>query len=287
MWSSLFCVLCIYGHLQILDTFGYCVYVTAVLCVVGAFATHILTADLESFMPFSGGFEFRLLQAIGWLAVGSVAYCALSVAPEISSHRGALTIYGLTGLISNVLILWSFEFYVVLMNEHDDGEKKNHDDEIMSKEEKSNSRSPRRRRRRHSPRRNVVSSCLRDAKRGLTLQIAISSCVIWTLQIVAILIGIFWADDGVIRTDGALLRMPWFCQIIIISAPLATHVILGGIFEEAMDTKCINRFEVVKFIYYFKVSDGSFFLLLLCLWHNPSFRKDGRVTGLYVYSYYS
>ena len=88
-----------------------------------------------------------------------------------------------------------------------------------------------------------VSSCLRDAKRGLTLQIAMSSCVIWTLQIVAILIGIFWADDGVIRTDGALLRMPWFCQIIIIAAPLAAHVILGGIFRRSDGYKVYQPFR--------------------------------------------
>ena len=214
---------------------------TSLQCCVSVRWRRIFSQQISIVHAIFGRFRVQTLQAIGWLAVGSVAYCALSVAPE-SLHLDCHNLY-LTGLISNVLILWSFEFYVVLMSEHDDdGGEKNHDDddEIMSKEEKSNSRSPRRRRRhrrrRHSPRRNVVSSCLRDAKRGLTFQIAMSSCVIWTLQIVAILIGIFWADDGVIRTDGALLRMPWFCQIIIIAAPLAAHVILGGIFEEAMDT---------------------------------------------------
>ena len=183
----------------------YCVYVTAAVCVAGAFATHILTADLESFMPFSGGFEFRLLQAIGWLAVGSVAYSALSVAHEIASHRGALTIYGLTELISNVLILWSFEFYVVTIDADDDHNNSSNSDDndgTSSSVEKSSVKSPhrrRRRRRRHSPRRNAISSCLRDAKRRLTFPIAISSCIIWTLQILAIFIGIYFGDGGVVR----------------------------------------------------------------------------------------
>ena len=179
----------------------YCVYVTAIMTVTGAFATHILIADLESFMPFSGGFEYRLLQAIGWLGVGSVAYSALSMASKISNHWGALTIYGLTQMVSNVIILWSFEFYIVVIS-NDDEIIQEKEEEGEEKDERKRKDSPPPRRRQISPhrsKRNVMSSCLRDTKRRLSLRFATFSGIIWALQISAILIGIFLADGGVVR----------------------------------------------------------------------------------------
>ena len=147
------------------------IYVTAFVTVIGAFATHILSADLESFFPFSGGFEYRLLQAIGWLGVGSVGYSALSIAPEIASPqiRGALTIYGAFGLVSNIIILWSFEFYdlELFVDETDDTS--------------SVTRSPRH----HLGFRYRLYTYWRTAKKRLTLKIAIWGAVIWIVRIIS------------------------------------------------------------------------------------------------------